>query len=218
MRVLTIIPMHTSTRHLEEDTRGFCFLFCSERCLALIPLPLPFSPLPFGMDFGSATRAGGSLSPPGGEAFGGTALTAGAPATFGFGFESFESLGIFLGLLKDCSIDLALASSLSSTRNSCNRDHKKSKSRRGPGNWRVLYGALLEQIFLFPAWDMLVTWRATLTSWTPCLGKSWVKIYQNYLLKCLLQDVSFRWFSPVELSRTVFEKNSLCFQYKTIPG
>lgn len=84
MRVLAIIPMHTSTRHLEEDTRGFCFLFCSERCLALIPLPLPFSPLPFGMDFGSATRAGGSLSPPGGEAFGGTALTAGAPATLRF--------------------------------------------------------------------------------------------------------------------------------------
>ena len=35
MRVLTIVPMHTTTRHLEENTRVFCFLFCSERCLTL---------------------------------------------------------------------------------------------------------------------------------------------------------------------------------------
>ena len=74
-------------------------------------------------------------------ALGGTAL-AGAPATFGVGLGSFGSLIVFLGLLNDCSIDLALASSLSSTRNSCNLDHKKSKSRSTESSGDLLISSI----------------------------------------------------------------------------
>jgi hypothetical protein len=53
--------------------------------------------------------------------FGTGAALADTPGVFAFG--PFADL---FGLSRDCSVDLALASSLSSTKNSCNLDHKKS--------------------------------------------------------------------------------------------
>ena len=99
---------------------------------ALNGFPCPFD-FPFGGDLTSV--------------FFGTAFD-GAAAAFAFVWAAGAALagtaGVFafgmfadcFGLFKDCSMDLALASSLSSTKNSCNIDHKKAKSQSGesPGD------------------------------------------------------------------------------------
>ena len=93
---------------------------------ALNGFPCPFD-FPFGGDFASA--------------FFGTAFDGGAAAALALvgaaeaalagtaGVSAFGTFADLFGLLRGCSMDFALASSLSSTRNSCNLDHKKSKSQ-----------------------------------------------------------------------------------------
>ena len=85
---------------------------------ALNGFPCPFD-FPFGGDFASAAAL--ALVGAAEAALAGTAGTA--------GFSAFGTFADLFGLLKGCSMDFALASSLSSTRNSSNLDHKKSKSQ-----------------------------------------------------------------------------------------
>ena len=95
---------------------------------ALNGFPCPFD-FPFGGDLTSAFF---------GTAFDGAAVAlafvgaAGAALAGTAGVFACGTFADLFGLLRDCSIDLALASSLSSTKNSCNLDRKKSS--HGVGN------------------------------------------------------------------------------------
>ena len=133
MTVGTLGTMQTTRWHLMEDTWRLGLFFRTQ----WFPCPFDF---PFGGDltsafFGAAFDGGAAAA----LALVGAAGAALAGTAGVFAFGTFADLFV---LLRDCSIDLALASSLSSTKNSCNIDHKKSKSRSGKSSAERLISSI----------------------------------------------------------------------------
>ena len=105
---------------------------------ALNGFPCPFD-FPFGGDLTSAffgTAFDGAAAALAVVGAAGTAL-AGTAGVFAFG-----TYADFFGLFRDCSIDLVLAPSLSSTKSPCNLDDKKSKSRSGESSAERLISSI----------------------------------------------------------------------------
>lgn len=117
MKVQAVISMKATRRRLKEDAWCLglllrCQMFALFRSLSIAFIGGAFASAFFGTAFGAAGAALALVGTTG-------AALAGVPRAFAFG-----SVTVFLGPLRDCSIDLALASSLSSTKNSCNLPHR----------------------------------------------------------------------------------------------